>query len=45
MAKEEKLAEIKRLKTLQEERLQLSNESSLSSSRKKSGKRNVPKSE
>ena len=45
LAKEEKLAEIKRLKTLQEERLQLSNESSLSSSRKKSGKRNVPKSE
>jgi len=45
MAKEEKLEEIKRLKTLQEERLQLSNESSLSSSRKKSGKQIVPKSE
>jgi phage terminase small subunit len=45
MAKEEKLEEIKRLKTLQEERLQLSNESSLSSSHKKSGKQIVPKSE
>ena len=45
LAKEEKLEEIKRLKTLQHERLQLTNESSLSSSRKKSGKRIVPKSE
>ena len=45
MAKEEKLEEIKGLKILQEERLQLTNESSLSSSRKKSGKRNVRKSE
>ena len=45
MAKEEKLEEIKRLKTLQEERLQLSNESSLSSSHKKSGKQIVPKNE
>jgi hypothetical protein len=45
MAKEEKLEEIKRLKILQEERLQLTNESSLSSLRKKSGKRIVPKSE
>ena len=45
LAKEEKLEEIKRLKTLQQERIQITNESSLSSSRKKSGKRNVPKSE
>ena len=45
MAKEEKLEEIKRLKTLQEERLKITNESSLSSSRKKSGKQIVPKSE
>ena len=36
MAKEEKLEEIKRLKTLQEERLKLTNESSLSSSPKPS---------
>ena len=43
LAKEEKLEEIKRLKTLQHERLQLTNESSLSSSRKKSGKRNAQK--
>jgi len=41
MAKEEKLEEIKRLKTLQEERLKITNESSLSSSHKKSGKQNV----
>jgi len=38
LAKEEKLDEIKRLKTLQKERLKLVNESSLSSSHKKSGK-------
>jgi phage terminase small subunit len=41
MAKEEKLEEIKRLKTLQEERLKITNESSLSSSHKKSGKQSV----
>ena len=45
MSSDKKLEEIKRLKTLQHERLQLTSESSLSSSRKKSGKRNVPKSE
>ena len=43
MAKEEKLEEIKRLKTLQEERLKLTNESSLSSLHKKSGKQNAQK--
>ena len=43
LAKEEKLDEIKRLKTLQQERLQLTNEPSLSSSHKKSGKRNAQK--
>ena len=45
LSKQEKLEEIKRLKTLQEERIQLTNESSLSSSHKKSEKQIVPKSE
>ena len=39
----EKLEEIKRLKTLQQERLQLTNEPSLSSSHKKSEKQNAQK--
>ena len=45
LTKAEKLEEINRIKTLQKDRLELSNESSLSSSHKKSGKQNVPKSE
>ena len=45
VTKAEKLEEINRIKTLQKDRLELSNESSLSSSHKKLEKQIVPKSE
>ena len=45
LTKAEKVEEINRIKTLQKDRLELSNESSLSSSHTKSEKQNVPKNE